>query len=348
MTKDPESPYTKPIEEMRRLVRERFENSAELQQLRARIVTERKQAQRTILEKIADRTQIEVASLLDRDQGRREAGRRQVAETFSRLEARVGERAKADASRFQRIRASYLKSFGGIAPLVPGTTQLKFRDPLVWAGDASPGKCTYLGSGITSGWIGPQSEASADIAPSTDSPGMWLYPRLYIDSKDCDDMNVGTTLQDVTYRMSAPATSFGVSSVRVDLISNGIASCHIGDGGWTWSPSYLYQHSLVTLDAYIAQLLDGEWHMWPLLSDTLFAGHGDYVQQIRLLLSNQTYSVNLAIRGADVGGGDLLCFVEVGCSVQAEGTDGRVSIDFSAGDSRGIFVGGVALLGASL
>jgi len=348
MAKDPGSQYKKPIQEMRRLARERFGNPHELQQLRARIVTERKQAQRTILKKIADRTQIDVASLLDNDRGRREATRRQVAETFSRLEARVGRRAKADASRFQRIRALYLKSFGGKAPLAPGTTQLKFRDPLVWAGDASPGKCTYFGSGIVSPWIGPQSEASADIAPSTDSPGIWLYPRLYIDSNDCDDMNVGTTLQDVTYRMAAPATSFGVSSIRVDLIGNGIASCHIGDGGWTWSPSYLYQHSSVTLDAYIAQLLDGEWHMWPLLSDTLFAAHGDYVQQIRLLLSGQTYSSNLAIRGSDVGGGDLLCFVEVACSVQAEGTDGRVSIDFSAGNSRGIFVGGVTLLGASL
>jgi len=67
-----------------------------------------------------------------------------------------------------------------------------------------------------------------------------------------------------------------------------------------------------------------------------------------LLLSGQTYSLNLAIRGSDVGGGDLLCFVEVACSVQAEGTDGRVNIDFSAGKSRGIFVGGVTLLGASL
>jgi hypothetical protein len=348
MAKDSESQYKEPIEAMRRLARARFENSAELQQLRNRIGTERKQAQRTILQKIADLTQIEGAALPGGDQRRREARRRQVAETFARLEARVGEHVKADASRFQQIRASYLKSFGGKAPLAPGTTQLKFRDLLTWAGDASPGTCTYFGSGIFSPWIGPQSEASADIASSTDSPGIWLHPRLFIDSNDCDDTNVGTTLQDVTYRMAAPVNSFGVSSVRVDLIANGLASCHIGDGGWTWSPSYLYQHSTVTLDAYIAQLLDGEWHMWPLLSNTLFAGHGDYVQQIRLLQSNQTYSVNLAIRGADVGGGDLLCFVEVGCSVQAEGTDGRVSIDFSAGDSRGMFVGGVALLGASL
>jgi len=330
MTKDPGSEYAEPIEEMRRLTREGFGNPDELQQLRARIATERKKAQQTILKEIADRTRIDVASLLDNDQSQREARRRQVAETFSRLEARVGQRAKADAIRFQRTRASYLKTFGSKPPFAPGTRQIKFRDPIAWAGDASPGKCTYFGSGIFSPWIGPQSEASAEIAPSMDSPGIWLYPRLYIDSNDCDNTNPGTTLQDVTYRMVAPATSFGVTSVRVDLIGNGIASCHIGHGGWTWSPSYLYQHSSITLDAYIAQLLDGEWHMWPLLSDTLFAGHGDYVQQIRLLLSGQTYSANLAIRGSDVGGGDLLCFVEVACSVQAEGTDGRVSIDFSA------------------
>lgn len=83
MAKDPGSQYKKPIQEMRRLARERFGNPDELQQLRARIVTERKQAQRTILKKIADRTQIDVASLLDNDRGRREATRRQVAETFS-------------------------------------------------------------------------------------------------------------------------------------------------------------------------------------------------------------------------------------------------------------------------
>src|SRR5947207_6814840 len=178
MAKDPGSQYQKPIQEMRRLARERFGNPDELQQLRARIVTERKQAQRTILKKIADRTQIDVASLLDNDRGRREATRRQVAETFSRLEARVGKRAKADARRFQRIRASYLKSFGGKAPLAPGTTQLKFKDPLVWAGDASPGKCTYFGSEIFYPWLVLQSETSADFDPATDYQVICFYQPL--------------------------------------------------------------------------------------------------------------------------------------------------------------------------
>ena len=75
MAKDPGSQYKKPIQEMRRLACERFGSPDELQQLRARIVTERKQAQRTILKKIADRTQIDVTSILDNDRGRREARR---------------------------------------------------------------------------------------------------------------------------------------------------------------------------------------------------------------------------------------------------------------------------------
>jgi hypothetical protein len=134
---------------------------------------------------------------------------------------------------------------------------------------------------------------------------------LGIDNNSCDDVRSGTTFQHVTYRRDPPAVSFGVTSVRVDLIGNGIATSHFGDtGGFPFSsPSQLYEHSLVTLDVYLGQQVHGEWHLWPLLADRLLVGKGEYVRQVRPVLSGQTYPSNIVIRRPEVGGGDLLCLV---------------------------------------
>jgi hypothetical protein len=119
---------------------------------------------------------------------------------------------------------------------------------------------------------------------------------------------------------------------------------HLGDGGFLEEANPLYVHSFIDMTLHIAQLVNGEWQQWPLLSDRLFVGNGDYVKQIRLLLSGQTYPAAIVIRKPDVGGGDLLCHLQVVCSADTIGTDGRVGIDLRAPD-HGIFVGGITLLG---
>jgi len=341
--------YRATIEELRRLAREPFETSEELQQLHSRIATERELSQGRILEGIAQQTHVDLKLISEEVRRRNAEKRRYVTEALTRLESQAVERANAQKSRFHRIRAQYLNTFGDYLGAQDGKTQLKFRDPIFWSGDARPGACTYSGTGFWSPWIGPNSEASAEIAQSVDSPGMWLYPRLYIDSNSCDDMRPGMTFQDLTYRMDPPTTSFGVNSVRVDLIGNGIASSHFGDPpGWFTKPSPLYEHSFVTLDVYIAQQVSGEWHLWPLLSDKLFAGKGEYVSQVRCVLSGQTYSSNLLIRNPEAGGGDFLCLVQVACSVLPIGSDALVRIDCGASGGLGIYVGGVALIGGSV
>lgn len=98
------------------------------------------------------------------------------------------------------------------------------------------------------------------------------------------------------------------------------------------------------LDVLIAQLINGEWQEWPLLSDKLFVGAGNYARQIRSLLSGQTYPASVVLRKPDLGAGDVLCYVHLACSAEALGSDGRVRVDFRTPD-LGIFVGGVALIG---
>jgi hypothetical protein len=136
-----------------------------------------------------------------------------------------------------------------------------------------------------------------------------------------------------------------VNSVRVDLIGNGVGKFHGGDGPWFGgevNPQYV--HSFIDLNVLISQQVNGGWQPWPLLSDRLFIGKGEYVKQIRLVLSGQTYPANIMIRNPAAGGGNLLCHMQLTCSTDTIGTDGRTSIDFRQPD-LGIFVGGITLLG---
>lgn len=347
MTKDQQrddySDYSAAIEELRHLAREPFETPRELLRLRQRIATERERSHRRILETVAQQAHVDLQSILDEARRRNAVKRRYVTKTLTRLEAEASERARARQARVHRIRTQYIETFSDQLAAQAGKTELKFRDPITWSGDAQPGDCSYILGGVDPD---PGTyEASAEIARSSDTPGMWLYPRIYSDTGDCEETRVGVTFQDLTYRMDPPTTSFAVSSIRVDLLGNGIASSVFGDPGCFTNINPNYVHSFVAMDVYIAQQVSGAWHQWPLLSDRIFEGTGEYVTQIRALLSGQTYPSNILIRKPEVGGGDLLCHVQVVCSAQPIGTDGRVRIDFGAENQHGIFVGGVALIG---
>lgn len=334
------------VEEMRRLARSGVESSPALDEWRDLAAADRGAKQEAVLEALVEKAHVDLRSIVE---GAQELERsRQIDEGLAELEADASRLANEDKARFLRVRAHYRDGFEGQLAGPGGPTQLKFRDVIYSYGDAFPGKCPqHLGSGIFSPWIGPDSIAEAEIAASTDTPGMWLHPFIQIKSNSCDETREGRTFQDVTYNLDAPSTSFGVEAVRVDLIANGVSSAKFGDTGWFTKPDPFYDHTYVSLDVYLAQQVDGEWSFLPLVSDTLFAGHGEGARQVRSVLSGQTYPFNFFVRGADIGGGDLMCLAQVTCSAIPIGSHAKVRLDFSAASGLGIFVGGVALIGTS-
>jgi hypothetical protein len=339
------SKYSEPISELRRLARSPFETPPELVELRRRIVTERARTHRDLLEKIAKQAKIDLGPILEDARRRNAAKRRYVTATLKPIEKRVAKLAKNEKEHFHRIRAQYIKSFDGGLPLAVGNTKLKLHMPIEWSSDARPGECQQiLGSLCGNDDLGTH-EATAEIAPIGEA-GVWLYSHIYNDNGDCTYTRGGRIVQDLTYQMGAPAITFAISSVRVDLVANGLWSDTLGDYDWTHSADPLWEHSFLQLDVYISQQINGEWHQWQLLSDKLFSGKGgtDEVRQIRSLLSGQTYPVSIALRKPEAGGGDVLCHLQLVCSSEAQGTDGRSRIDFRAPD-HGIFVGGIALFG---
>jgi hypothetical protein len=212
-------------------------------------------------------------------------------------------------------------------------------------------RCEHLDSGwgfLSLPPLGPDITVSADIAPSTDSPGMWLYPSIDIIANSCDEMTEARTYQEVAYQLAAPATTFGVDSVRVDLIASGTFRSHLGDPpGWFTSASTLYVHTRVELTVVIGQQVGGAAQLSPVVSDEIFTARGNVDPgQVRAVLPGQTYPTNLFVSGADVGAGPLHCLVQVTCTTVTIGSGARVRLDFGAGQGHGLFVGGVALLGA--
>ncbi len=345
MTNQRQSPdkYSEPIDALRHLARAPFETPEELLRLRHRITNERARTHRGILERIAQQAGVDLEPILEDARRRNAAKRHYVTETLAKLEAQAAELAKTEKEHFHRIRSDYLNSFGGNPPLAAGGAELKFHQPIQWRGEARPGECNQIIGSWCHVDLGTY-EATAEIA-APDAVGIWLYPYIYSDNGDCEETLDAHTLQDLTYQMGPPTASFAVNSIRVDLIGNGKATCIFGDySGLFVKADPLYEHTFVEMDVYIAQQISGAWQQWPLLSDKLFVGKGEYVRQIRSVLSGQTYPSGIVIRGPNVGGGDLLCHVQVACSSGAAGSDGRVQIDFRAPD-HGIFVGGVALLG---
>lgn len=344
--------YRTPIAEMRRLVRSQFDIPDELETLRARLAAERRETHAAMTKLLVDRLGGELRSILENHARKREDTRREVAATVARLDAAASDRAGKDAHRFHVIRSDYLKTFGDHLAALEGVTQMKFRTPLEWTSNDREGDCTHHGydfpTSLWTPWLGPESTVSSDIAPSTSPAGIWLYPRLHIDSHSCDDMRPATTYQDVAYSLPPLDQSFGITAVRVDLIANGFGSSIFGDTGWFANADPLYEHSFVQLDVYLSQLVDGAWQEWPLVSDRLFSGKGEYSRELRALLSAQTYPANLFLRNTSAGGGEILCYVAVTSSIQSIGEGAHVTLDFGGADGRGIFIGGVALLGGAL
>ena len=354
MTRDEEHRYATIVEEMRRFARNLSEPSEELKRLRDMDRAERASAEDSVFDAIVGRAQADLGPALERARDAHLERRRQIAEATARLEADATERAIQEKERFLGIRGRYLEAFTGQLAGPGGTAQLKFRDILSSQGVTHPPECFHMNRGRLFGFlpwdptVGPDHVVTADMASGTDAPGMWLHPRIDIDTNSCDDMGEANTFQELTYRMDPPATSFGVENVRVDLIASGIASAQLGDPeGWFDRPDPLYEHSYVRLDVYLAQGLGGEWQHWPLVSESLFSGRGNVdPRQIRSVLSGQTFPMNLFIQGADIGGGELLCLVHVTCSARAIGSYARARLDFAAA-GLGMFVGGVALIGTS-
>jgi hypothetical protein len=348
MTAKHQPDFTEIVAGMRRLVRGAFETHADLRKLRAGAAAARDQTRHKVFEILARQAHVDFRELSHDLKERREARRQQVTETLARLEAEATARADEEKRRFHAYRAEYLDAFGGDLAAQDGSTQLKFHHMVASTSEAREASCTYHGTGFWNPWIGPGADATAEIAVSATPPGIWFYPRLSVDANSCDDVAAGMTWHDVTFRRGAPDPSFAVTGVRVDLVANGVGSSVFGDTGWFHNPSHLFEHSFVQLDVYIAQQVNGAWQEWPLVSDRLFSGKGEYARELRSLLSGQIYPVNVILRKPGAGGGELLCFVHVTSSVQPIGTDGVVRLDFGATDVQGIFIGGVALLGGAV
>jgi hypothetical protein len=340
MTTQINAAFNDPIEELRRLAREPYEPSKELLRLRHRISSERRRAHQSILERVAKQANVDLQPIYEEAQRRNAVKRRYVTQAVERLDAKAFEGARRDKERFHRVRSDFIRTF---RDLQQSTPQLKFHQPIASSGTATPGECNYIIGSACSPPDPGGYEARADFGP--DPVGIWLFPIIKTDTGDCDDSRDGSTLQDLTYQMGPPSSSFAVSSVRVDLIANGVATSVFGEpGGLFEECSNKYVHSFIDMSLFIAQQVNGQWQQWPLVSDRLFAGQGEYVKQIRLTLSGQTYPANIVIRKPDVGGGDLLCHLQIVCSAGACGADARSGIDFRHAE-LGMFVGGVSLLG---
>lgn len=339
---DQTTDYATAVEELRRLAREPFQVPDELRRLRHRIEREREKTHQQMAERLAKETGIDVHGFFDEARRRGAAKRRYVQQTLEPLEAQALVEARAQKEQFHKTRSAYQESFAAGMPAAAALPpQLKFRRPFASTSIATRGDCN-----ATVGGINPDAgtwEAVADLVDNGDA-GVWLYPYIFSDSGDCDDSTGAATFQDLSYAMAPPASSFYVSSVRVDLIGNGVASSVLGDFKWPNKPSALYEHSFIQLDVYIAQQVNGAWQSWPLVSERLLSGRGDYARQIRSVLSGGPYPASLVVRKPEAGGGDLVCHVQLACSALAIGSNGRVKIDYRAAD-LGIFVGGVALLG---
>jgi hypothetical protein len=351
MKRDQKQEHADILEEMLQLTRSDFESSEELQELRDRAAAERTETELNILQAIAEQANVDLRPILEAERDARLERRRRIAETLARREAEASRRANQEKERFHRIRGKYRDEFEGLLAGPGGTTQLKFRDVISSSELVSPPKCTEMES---SWWSGPSydwldSIVTADIVASTDTPGMWLHPKIDIRANGCNRMSRPVTFQTLYYRMDPPAVSFGVENVRVDLIATGIFSSHLGDpSGVLLKADPLWTHTHVTLKVVIGQIIDNHGYSWPLVSLPLFTAYGNVDgRQIRVLLSSETFPFNFHVLGTDRAGGDLFCVVTVICDTQPVGTGARHRLDFGAADGHGIFVGGVALIGAS-
>lgn len=346
MTQGIDSPdtYRDVIAEMRQLARERIEAPSRLVEVQQRIAKHRQQSGRKVLEALATHAQVDLKRLFEEELRAGDEVQRELRPALDTLEAEAKKRAQAQRAVLHRARAQHRHVFPSALPL--GEAQLKFRHPFSWHSDARPSSCnrTY-GVFWEPHTLGP-FEATAEMTIGQENEGVWLYPYIYGNNGHCWGPTTASTIHELVYHMPAPQSSFAVQHVRADLIGNGVGS---GVEGTTTSPFPWFGFQIgppasVHLDVQVGQQVDNEWHTWPLISEQLFNAYGDYVRQIRLVLSAQTFPSSLRIRTAAAGGGPLLCFVQLSCSAWPAGTHGHVKLDFRAPD-LGIFLGGVALIG---
>ena len=186
--------------------------------------------------------------------------RRQAAlhpQALEPLEAQALGRGQAHKERFHKARSAYQESFAAGLPAAAALPpQLKFKRPVASTSSATRADCNKI--------IGGTDPDGGDLGglgrPGRQRRRRRLALPLHLsDSGDCDDSKPGQTLQDLSYAMGPPAESFYVSSVRVDLVGNGLASGVLGDFKWPTKASPLYEHSFVQLDVYVAQQVNGEW-----------------------------------------------------------------------------------------
>src|SRR3954468_21936444 len=241
--------YAPVVEQLRRLAREPFEVPEELHRLRHRIESERDKTHHQMVERLAKEAKVDIEGFFAEARRRGAAKRRYVRQALEPLEARALADAKAHKERFHKARSAYQETFAAGLPAAAALPpQLKFKRPVASSATATRADCNKIIGGTDPD--GGAWEATADLADNGDA-GVWLYPYLYTDSGDCDDSKPGQTLQDLSYAMGPPAESFYVSSVRVDLVGNGLASGVLGDFKWPTKASPLYEHSYVQLDAWV-------------------------------------------------------------------------------------------------
>jgi hypothetical protein len=349
----PDTPHdAELLEDMRSLGWRPAASSAELTDLRAVERAERADFHHRVLDAITETARADLRSPLEDVRRKRQQRQRQIAELLPHLDAAANRDANEEMARLHRIRERYRERFGGKVAGPGDPTQLKLRDVSHTYSDVTEPRCEHLDSWeyliLPAPTVGPDITVSAVIAPSTDSPGMWLHPSVDIIANSCDEMTEARTYQEVAYQLAAPATTFGVESVRVDLIANGTFRSHLGDPpGWFTSASSLYVHTHVEVTVVLGQQIGGAAQLSPVVSDEIFTARGNVDPgQVRAVLSGQTYPTNLFIGGADIGAGTLHCLLQVACTTVTIGSGARVRLDFGAEHGHGIFAGGVALLGA--
>ena len=339
------------LDEMRSLGWQPAASSPELSDLRAAERADRADVHGRLVDAIAGSASADLRSLVEEVQRKRRAREARAQELLPRLDAEASHEANEEMARLHRIRERYRERFAGQVAGPGDPTQLKLRDVSYTYADVTEPRCEHLDSWdfiLPAPTVGPDISVSADIAPSTDTPGTWLHPSIDIVANSCDEMTEAKTYQEVAFQLAAPATTFGANSVRVDLIANGTFRSHLGDpSGWFTSASTLYVHTRVELSVVIGQQIAGAPQLSPLVSDEIFTAHGNVDPgQVRAVLSGQTYPANLFVSGADVGAGPLYCLVQLACTTVTIGSGARVRLDFGASQGHGIFLGGVALLGA--
>jgi hypothetical protein len=329
------------IEELRRLARQPYETPPALLQLRQRVSSERARTHHSILERVAKQAGVDLKPIFQEVQRRNAAKRRYVERALKQIEAEVGARAKEQKKRFQRIRTNYIRTFG---KLEHSTPELKFHKPVASSSPAQAAQCNAVLGGLD-WWTEPDPGNYIAVTQTIpDRVGIWLHPDISSASLDCDDTSPAVIFHELTYQLPSPATSFSVEKMRVDMIAGGQARSFLGDVGFLKEPNSLFVHSFIDMAVSIAQQVNGVWSHWPIRTERLFEGHGDYVKPINILLPARPFPYASFLHSSERGGGSILIHLQLVFSAKTIGSWATVAIDFRK-PNYGIFIGGILLQG---